>query len=497
MNSQWSDYLGSNPLGYSNIDGGNGNDPYSLRSLQGQSARGTNQPGGTPAYNLSYTQLNPNGSATGVPPNDCMSWDPSTDQGQLTEETGGDVAPQYSPMSGNPEILVDTRHLNPQNPRLPPQFKPFAGSIYNVNAASLNPPGLGPPILFGPLDEQEARNILFPGEISSNAPSEAFSSHPNDTASVMSGLSGRDANTPPLFAQTIGRRHSHSDVGRLPSNIQSQGGEAPSDSIFLGQTVATLTLANKRFRSQLSKCWKEKNRWERGHKSVCDRKKHLEEESIKLEETKLSQGGQVDQRTRDEMEGYLKQTKSSIPSQTKWIVLQRVEKEGIRKELLWTILIQANRRPNVETQIPRSTSILALSFEKEKRDRLKTSKSCEPNETQNRLRRGSSSTSISDRAHGKRPRYDVSTEEGMISMEGSEDEYKAKKLRFQEKRMEIECERRQEEKDGRRIQLIRLLAGDLMIWRASSDNMSYPEAWAKVMNQVEAMQRGLERHAYT
>nr|ODN90079.1 hypothetical protein L203_01999 [Cryptococcus depauperatus CBS 7841] len=333
MNSQWSDYLGSNPLGYSNIDGGNGNDPYSLRSLQGQSARGTNQPGGTPAYNLSYTQLNPNGSATGVPPNDCMSWDPSTDQGQLTEETGGDVAPQYSPMSGNPEILVDTRHLNPQNPRLPPQFKPFAGSIYNVNAASLNPPGLGPPILFGPLDEQEARNILFPGEISSNAPSEAFSSHPNDTASVMSGLSGRDANTPPLFAQTIGRRHSHSDVGRLPSNIQSQGGEAPSDSIFLGQTVATLTLANKRFRSQLSKCWKEKNRWERGHKSVCDRKKHLEEESIKLEETKraqatriayledllsriVSQGGQVDQRTRDEMEGYLKQTKSSIPSQT-------------------------------------------------------------------------------------------------------------------------------------------------------------------------------------
>nr|ODN96215.1 hypothetical protein L204_03909 [Cryptococcus depauperatus CBS 7855] len=106
-------------------------------------------------------------------------------------------------------------------------------------------------------------------------------------------------------------------------------------------------------------------------------------------------------------------------------------------------------------------------------------------------------TSIGDRAHGKRPRYDVSTEEGMISMAGSEDEYKAKKLRFQEKRMEIECERRQEEKNERRIQLIRLLAGDLMIWRAPSDNMSYPEAWAKVMNQVEAMQRGLERHAYT
>ncbi|WVN88650.1 uncharacterized protein L203_103861 [Cryptococcus depauperatus CBS 7841] len=107
-----------------------------------------------------------------------------------------------------------------------------------------------------------------------------------------------------------------------------------------------------------------------------------------------------------------------------------------------------------------------------------------------------SQTSVSDRAHSKRPWYDVFMVENMRNMADLTNEYRAKKLRLQEERMEIERERRQEEKDERRVQLIRQLAGDLMTWKAPSDNMSYLEAWAKAKDQVEAMRRGPERHAH-
>nr|ODN96214.1 hypothetical protein L204_03908 [Cryptococcus depauperatus CBS 7855] len=392
--------LGSNPPEFPNNDRDNCNEYSRDVNVQGPTHQLAWWFDGMLADNVpADSQLNPLGSATGVPPpNDFMNWD-------LTGETGGNDDTQYSPMSRNPPILVDTRHLDPQNPQLLSQYNSPAGYIYNSNAASLNSSGLGSPIFPGSLNKEEVFNILFPDIVPSNASNEeGVSSRRNDAASVMSGLSGHAANTPSVVGQTTGRQRSHSDVGRLPSNIQSQGEKAPSDSALLGQSVAKLTVANTALRSQLCKSRRKINRLKQGSKSICDRNDHLEGESIELEETKraqatriayledllsriVSQGGQVDQRTRDEMEGYLKQTKSSIPSQTKWIVLQRVEKEGIRKELLWTILIQANRRPNVETQIPRPTSILALSFEEEKRDRLKASKSCEPNETQNRLRR--------------------------------------------------------------------------------------------------------------
>ncbi|WVO15876.1 hypothetical protein L204_103541 [Cryptococcus depauperatus] len=114
-----------------------------------------------------------------------------------------------------------------------------------------------------------------------------------------------------------------------------------------------------------------------------------------------------------------------------------------------------------------------------------------------------SQTSVSDRAHSKRPWYDVFMGENIRNMADLTNDYRAKKLRLQEERMEIERERReiererrQEEKDERHVQLIRLLAGDLMTWKAPGDNMSYLEAWAKAKDQVEAMQSGPERHAY-